>query len=429
MKIKIKKKTYAEAAKMSRPRPLKPKKPNIFFRTLMRVASIPDLLSTRFSYTTEGLDVVKHEPCLVLMNHSSFIDLEIAETIFYPRPLCVVSTHDGMVGKRWLMRQIGCIPTKKFVSDTALMSDMRYALKELRCSVLMFPEAGYSFDGRTTTLPRRLGYLARKLDVPVIMITTYGAFSRTPLYNELRNRKVKVSAHAKLIISREDLTAKSVDELDAVIDEAFSFDGFRWQQENKVEIDEPFRADGLHRILYKCAHCSAEGTMKGEGTSVTCSACGKAWELDTYGYLKATAGETEFSHVPDWYDWEREEVKREITEGKYSLEADVDVYVLTDYKALYSVGEGRLIHGRDGFILTGCGGELSYRQSALSSYSLNADYYWYEIGDVIGIGDADRLYYCFPKEPIPVAKVRLAAEELYKIRRGEKRVARVKKEE
>ena len=65
--------------------------------------------------------------------------------------------------------------------------------------------------------------------------------------------------------------------------------------------------------------------------------------------------------------------------------------------------------------LTGCGGTLDYTQSPRSSYGLYADYYWYEIADTICIGDQRRLYYCFPKGQTPVAKTRLAAEELYKL--------------
>ena len=125
--------------------------------------------------------------------------------------------------------------------------------------------------------------------------------------------------------------------------------------------------------------------------------------------------------MPDWFDWQREAVKGEILRGEYSLDVPVDVYVLADYKALYSVGEGRLTHGKEGFRLTGADGELDYSQSSMASYTLNSDYFWYEIGDVIGIGDSERLYYCFPKTPTPVAKARLAAEELYKIVRSEKR--------
>ena len=129
-------------------------------------------------------------------------------------------------------------------------------------------------------------------------------------------------------------------ELSDGIDAAFGFDHFKWQKEQNLHIDEPFRADGLSRILYKCAHCGAEGHMEGKGIHLTCHSCGKKYELTTLGELKALEGETEFSHIPDWYAWERQQVKQEILDGTYSLEADVDIAMLVDFKAIYMVGEG-----------------------------------------------------------------------------------------
>lgn len=94
----------------------------------------------------------KGEPCLVLMNHSSFIDLKIAIMVLFPRPFHIVCTSDGFVGKKRLMRRLGCIPTRKFMNDVVLVRDMIYALRELRSSVLLYPEASYSFDGTQTPL-------------------------------------------------------------------------------------------------------------------------------------------------------------------------------------------------------------------------------------------------------------------------------------
>ena len=416
MKIKVKSLSYEELLKIKKPRNKKPKRPSFILRTLIRILSIPDLLKVRFTYTSSGMKDLKNEPCLILMNHSSFIDLKIASKIFYPKPYCIVSTSDGLIGKELLMRYIGCIPTKKFVRDLRLISDINYALKELKVSVLMYPEAGYSFDGTATTLPRRLGSLIKKLSVPVVMVTTYGAFSLDPLYNELKKRKVKVSADVRCLLTKEEISKKNVDEIDNILDEAFSFDSFRWQKENKIEINEPFRADGLERILYKCPNCYTEGETKGKGIHLYCNKCSKKYELTSLGELKAIDGATEFSHIPDWYAWQRDEVKKEILNGAYNLKTDVKIYALADYKAIYDIGEGCLTHNENGFTLTGADGKLEYSQSPVSSYSLNSDYYWYEIGDIISIGNNDRLFYCFPKSNIPVAKARLAAEELYKIK-------------
>ena len=362
----------------------------------------------------------RNEPCLILMNHSCFLDLQIASTILYPRPYNIICTSDGFVGlgglMAWAMRTIGCVPTRKFVTDLTLVQDMVYCLKNLKTSVLMYPEASYSFDGTCTALPRKMGVLLKKLDVPVVMIETFGAFSRNPLYNELQVRKsVPVSAKVRLLYSREDLKEKSVKELSDGLDAAFSFDQFRWQKENGIKITDGFRADGLERILYKCPHCGMEGELTGKGTGLTCRHCGRHWELTPIGDLAASEGETEFAHIPDWYRWEREQVRRELVDGTYRLDIDVDIAMMVDFKAIYKVGQGRLTHDREGFTLTGCDGRLRYTQKPTASYGLYADYYWYEIADTICIGDNRCLYYCFPKKGCPVAKTRLAAEELYKL--------------
>ena len=140
--------------------------------------------------------------------------------------------------------------------------------------------------------------------------------------------------------------------------------------------------------------------------------------------MKAHEGETEFEHVPDWFKWERECVRNEILSGKYCLNVDVDIYMMVNTKCIYKVGDGHLTHSSDGFKLTGCDGKLEYTQKPKASYSLYSDYYWYEIGDMIAIGNNDVMYYCFPKtDDDIVAKTRLATEELYKIAMSQKNKA------
>ncbi len=430
MKIKVKKMSYEGVLALPKEKVYKPIKQHWIFRTVLKILSYPDLFLTKFQCRKIGMEKLgKDEPCLVLMNHSSFIDLKIASSILYPRPFNVVCTSDGFVGKNWLMRLIGCIPTRKFVSDTKLVRDMVYAVKELNSSVLMYPEASYSFDGTATPLPDSIGRCIKMLGVPVVMIRTYGAFTRDPLYNGLQLRKVKVSADMEYVLSPKEIEEKSTEELNDIINQCFAFDNFKWQQENKVRVAEKFRADGLNRVLYKCPHCMTEGEMVGKGTELSCKHCGKTYELTEYGYMKALQGETEYPHIPDWYRWERSCVKNEIMDGKYRLDVPVKICMMVNKKCIYEVGEGRLVHTPEGFSLIGCDGKLDYKQKPIASYSLYSDYYWYEIGDVICIGDNKVLYYCFPKESGDiVAKTRLATEEMYKLAREEKATRKKQKE-
>lgn len=422
MKIKTKKMDYESVLALPTPKTRKPLKPSIFFRTLIKVLSLPSAYFTGLQCRKIGMEKLgKNEPCLYLMNHSCFLDMKIASNILYPRPYNIICSLDAFVGKDLLMHLIGCIPTKKFVADVSLVRNMKYALQKKKCSVLMYPEAGYSFDGTATVLPESLGKCIKLLGVPVVMIRTYGAFARDPLYNGLQLRKVKISTDLEYLLSPEEIASKSLDELNAILTQKFTFDHFRWQQENQVRIAEPFRADGLHRVLYKCPHCLAEGKTVGKGIHLTCENCGAQYELDEYGSLKATNRETKFSHVPDWSQWQRACVRQELLDGTYRLDTDVDIAMMVNHSCVYQVGSGRLIHTADGFHLTGCDGKLDYKQPPITSYTLAADYFWYEIGDVICIGNSEALYFCFPKNPdVSVTKTRLATEELYLLVKKEK---------
>ena len=425
MKTKVTNKSYTEVMAMPRVKHQKPIKPNMFFRTLMSVAAIPDIIATSFKCNKIGMERLgKKEAALFLMNHSCFLDLEIVPTVLYPRPFNIVATSDAYIGKAWLLRQIGCIPTHKFVADINLVRDMKYALQKLGSSVVMFPEAGYSFDGRSVALPDSLGKMVKMMGAPLCMIKTYGAYHRDPLYNNLQKRKVKVSADVKYLLSPEEISAMSAEEIQEIIIKEFSFDNFSWQKENKIKVSEPFRADGLNRILYKCPACGKEGRMIGKGCDITCPDCGKVYHMDEYGTLSAKDGETEFNHIPDWVDWERGSVLREIKEGEYAVDIPVDIIMTVTDNKFYRIGEGRLMHDIDGFVLDGCNGELHYEQKPLCAHTVNSDFYFYQIGDVISIGNHEHLFYCFPKtEGDIVCKMRLAAEEIYKIRRNDKSAA------
>lgn len=421
MKTTVKKMDYDKVMALPRPKHRHPIKPNLFWRGLIYLLTFVGMAGTGFRYEKEGFEKLdKDEPCLILMNHTCFQDMEVAHRILFPRVFNIVASNDGFIGffglMQWIMHWIGCIPTQKFVSDLRLVQNMEYCFKTLKTSVLMYPEACYSFDGTATTLPAKMGILLKKYNVPVVMIETFGAFGRNPLYNELKIRRhVPITAKARVLYTKEEIREKTVKELTEGVEAAFGFDHFRWQKEQNLHIDQSFRADGLHRILYKCSQCGAEGQMEGKGTTITCGACGKVHELTTLGELKAVEGETKISHVPDYYRWEREQVRQEILDGTYVLDTDVDIIMQVDYKALYKVGEGHLHHDNTGFTLTGCDGRLNYTQKPQVGYGLYADYYWYEIADVVCIGDANIHYFCFLKNQAPVAKVRLATEEMYKL--------------
>lgn len=416
MKIKNVVRDYDEVMAMEVPKHFKPKKPNIFWQTLTKVISLPALWQTHYKFREVGMEKLgKDEPALILMNHSSFLDFEIAFSSLYPRKFNTVATLDSFVGLDWIMRQIGCFPTRKFISDLQLIRDIKHCLTENKASVLMYPEAAYTFDGTKTTLPSTVAKLIKMLGVPFCMFETYGSYLRDPMYNKLQNRDVPVSAELRYVLSPEQIKQMSVEEIQTVIDREFSFDQYRWQKENNIVIDEPFRADGLESVLYKCPHCQKEGRMEGKGTELICHECGKKWELTELGSLRALEGETEFDHIPDWYAWQRQCIRQEVLDGTYGFDVPCDIFMIVNTKDVYRVGEGRVSHNLDGLHLVGCDGRLDYKQSSKSMYTVEAAFHWYTLGDVIGMGNSRALYFAMPKEDKHVVgKCRLAAEEIFK---------------
>ena len=428
VKIKVIEKSYEEVLAL----PKKPHKKPIRQWKLLRMVLKPIcyvlLKMNGFTgYKKIGMEKLdKKEPCLYLMNHSSFIDLVFVGYLLGDRSYHIVTTLDAFVGLNWILRLVGCIPTRKYITDVNLIRDMRYTLKDLKENVLMFPEACYTFDGSTTPLPESLGKCLKVLGMPVVMVYADGPFLREPLYNCIQQRKVKMSATMEYILSPEEIKTKSADELNEILAKKFTYDHFKNQQEKNILVTEDFRADGLHRALYKCPHCLTEGKTVGKGIHLTCEACGAVYELTENGFMKAVNGENVINHIPDWYQWERECVRKELQDGSYKLDVDVDICMLMDTKCLYKVGTGHLLHTAEGFHLTGCDGKLDYKQGPNYSYGLNADFYWYEIGDIICLGDEQVLYYCFPKNAgNVVAKTRMATEELFKINK-QKRITKQK---
>ena len=426
MKIKTVKLSYEEVMALPRPKVRSPRKPSPFLRLLVKTLASGELKKADFTVNEGDMKgIPSGRSILYLMNHSCFTDLMIASHVI-KEPYNIVSTTDAMVGKQALMRAVGCIPTRKFQPDIRLIRDISYSLDTLGCSVLMYPEAGYSFDGTTTTLPESLGKLIKVLGHPVVMIRSHGAFLHDPLYNGLRLRKCRISADKYTLFTEEELGTLSVTEINRRIGEAFSFDNLKEQFETGTKITEPFRAEGLSRVLYKCPICGCEGKMHASGISLKCGACEASWDLTELGKMEfkgsaegPLAAPVMFDHIPDWFAWERSCVRKELEDKTYSLDVPVHICMIVDNKAFYDVGDGRLTHSLSGFHLTGCDGKLDFLQKPLASYSVNSDYYFYEIGDMISIGDNDKLFYCFPPQDTDVvAKTRLAAEELYKMRKG-----------
>ena len=356
-------------------------------------------------------------PYMMLSNHMYFIDFELAAMGTGLDRVNNVVSIDGYYRRPWLMELIGAICTRKFTMDLHLVKSINKVLK--RGDVLsMYPEARYSPCGTNSYMPESLGKLIRMNKVPVVAVVHHGNHLLTPFWNYRKSRKVPLHTTMTQILTAEQIKTMTVDEINETVRKALSYDDYRYQKENGILITEPYRAEGLHKVLYQCPHCLAESKMASKGTEIFCGACGKRWNLNEDGTLSALEGETEFSHVPDWFDWERQQVKEQIARGEYRFEDEVEVYSMPRCWKFEKLGGAKLIHDpEEGFILTGHYRGQDYRiqrkPEQTNSLHIEYDYCYIKPFDCVDISTENDSFYCYPKQENVVTKLAFATEELY----------------
>ncbi len=358
-------------------------------------------------------------PYILLSNHMYFIDFELVALGTFPHRVNNVVTIDGYYRRPWLMELIGAICTRKFTKDLHLVKSINRVLK--RGDVLcMYPEARYSPCGTTSYMPESLGKLIRMSKVPVVAVVHHGNHLHTPFWNYRKPRKVPLHTTMTQILTAEQIKTMSVAEINEAVQKALEYNEYRYQQENGILITEPFRAEGLHKVLYQCPHCMTESKMASEGTQLFCKECGKRWNLNEDGTLSALQGETEFSHIPDWFEWEREQVRRQVESGEYYFSDDVEVFSLPRCWRFMKLGNAKLTHdAENGFVLEGVYRNKSYRihrwPAETNSLHVEYDYCYIKPFDCVDISTERDSFYCFPKRENVVTKLAFATEEIYRL--------------
>ena len=388
-----------------------------YLRPLTCALSVPAVLRHGTRITKQGMKGIR-PPYVLLCNHNAFMDFKVATVATFPHRANYVVAIDGFIGREKLLRNVGCICKRKFTSDLTLIRQLRRVIENGDIAMI-YPEARYSLCGTTAVLPESLGKLCRLLKVPVVTLICRGHHVNSPFWN-LHERGVKpTEAEMKLLFTPEELSELSPEEVNRRIVEAFQYDDFAWQKARGIRTPYRDRAKGLHKVLYQCAACGTEHRMTSEGCRLRCQACGKEWEMSELGELKAVKGETEFCHIPDWYEWERENVRREVAAGTYSSGVlPVTVDTLPNALRFIRLGEGTLVHDMNGFTVRGTDGDgdpFEMRKPVPSLYSCHIEYeYLGRFGDCVDLNTLEDTWYIYPHDcTFSVTKMALATEELY----------------
>lgn len=355
-------------------------------------------------------------PFIVLGNHQAFMDFIVTPLALFPHRANYISELEGFEyygGKFY--RMLGALGTRKFVNDMALINNIRKIIKRGDI-IVIYPEARYANAGTSTIIPNSVGKLCKMLGVPVVTLNMSGNYLRSPIWNTAVRHQARLKAEITQLFTPQELKAATADEVNEKIRSALAFDEYHYQLENKIKITYKKRAEGLEKVLYKCFVCGSEFKMQTEGAKLFCTSCNTVWEMDEYGRLVKNG---EYTHIPDFYEWQRAQVIKEIDEGSYNFDGSVHIESLPNEYNFIDLGSGSLVHNKKGFYLTltdyGKTEEETLFFPSADCFSVHTEYDYRGKGVCITLSTTDNTYFIYPRcEGFNPTKIQFAAEYMYK---------------
>lgn len=355
-------------------------------------------------------------PYLVIATHQGFSDYYIAPLALFPHRANYVSDMEGFAAfGEWLYRAIGCIGKRRYVSDLSVVKNIKYALEGGQ-NVVLYPESRHCNVGTTSYIPANIGKLVKMMNVPLVILSAHGSYLANPFWDEEHTRKVPMEAILEGVYTAEQVGTLSTLQIQETIEQKLQYDEYAWQQEKGILIEDENRAEGLHKALYQCRVCREEFGMRSGGSRLWCEKCGAQWELTENGWLqrmqtKEATEERVRIHIPHWYEWQRENVEREIGQSGLRQSFRVHVEALPNAQGFVDLGEGVLSVDEKGFTLESEGLFFLHH----TRESVQTEYNYRGKGMAIVLSTKDCCYYIYSRDAhFNPTKLQFAGEYFYK---------------
>lgn len=398
------------------------KKPLWYLKPVIVVGSLFFTLFRKIKVNRINCEGLKW-PYIIFASHASFMDFPMCANMTFPHHTNYISSNEEFIGREWLFYGAGCFPKRKFTQDITVVKNVLRVTKNLKNSVAIYPEARYSLIGINERIDDTLGKLVKASKVPVVVMITNGNFIHQPQWRKKYALNNPHEITFKCVATKEEVEVLSAEEIQARIEEAFVYDDYKWQLDNKIKVKSKHRAENIHKVLYKCPHCGKDYVMRSKGTKLWCTECKATYEMNIYGQLECLTGKAKFTHAPDWYRWEREEVKKEVEAGTYYFEDEVRIEHLDNYQVGYrNLGHIKFVHDMNGLHLHGTldnGEEFHFDNAPINTPSIHIDYDYKKKGTVkrgqaIDINTLKDTWFIYPKtDKEVVTKIHFAVEALY----------------
>lgn len=283
-------------------------------------------------------------PVLALSTHASTIDIVPVLCTLWPKRYNVIAAKDLFTWKELkpFITAFGAVPATQEGMDIGMLRTLLNGVKAGR-SFLLFPEGKTSLDGKQLYYMKPgIASLVRKLDCPVVMVKTLGAYATKPRYVK-GFRRGRMDVKASVLFAAGEGKTMTEGEVLQRIQKAFEYNDNVWQRENHVKFKAKELASNLNYVLYKCPKCGAEYENEAEKDVLHCKRCGNTARLTPYGELVAVDDSVVYDRIDLWVDFERECIRKEIGEEGFRMEHPVVAQARDEENHNYvDVGEGIL---------------------------------------------------------------------------------------
>ena len=265
-------------------------------------------------------------PALLISNHTSNADYKFIAGAVKPARISFLGTYHWFTFKKlafWLKR-IGAIPKYQFTTDLESMKKIRYIVRDKKGVVYIAPEGTVYSSGHLGYISPAIAKMIKFLKVPVYASKIQGAGLGNAKWSAKPHRGlVHIDTH--LILTAEEVQNLSREEIMERIISSLTYNEFEFQKRYNVRVPGPDKADGFNTMFYKCPICKSEFTISSQGNDITCSCCGaKATIQDDFTFKWNVENPMCFENYSQWYDWQLEEMKKEVAKPDFKMSEEVD---------------------------------------------------------------------------------------------------------
>lgn len=285
--------------------------------------------------------------CILIYNHFSNKDHYFIQYAVGYRPINYVLASYFFYKKPLgtFLNLANAISKDQFKPDIMAIRKMKKSVDQDGI-VCIAPAGQTSIDGASPFISPQIVKLIRMAKTDVLALRMEGTYLTFPKWR-LTPRKTNINLKFIKVIDKDDLSKYTDEEIYKLVTDSINVNEYTDQLTRKRIIKSKSPASGLEGVLVKCPKCLDTHSYKTDKDVLTCTTCDNQVKVNQYGlFEKVKEDDVIFDNLPDWYKWQKEELKKQID----TFEIKQNVTVQTNIKTINSLeecGKGILYLNKD----------------------------------------------------------------------------------